>query len=83
MYSSTAGTDISFELNDSPFVKVLPPFQQKVLTQDMLSTSHIKIFYTCPTRASDLVGSVKPGPNNSSSSVIMASNGELVVQLLG
>ena len=74
-------------------MKVLPPIPAKSSHARYVSTAkiyirshviiHLSYFYReygCVLIASDLVGSVKPGPNNISSSVIMAhwpSNGRL------
>ena len=44
IYSPAADIQTSLELIDSPFVKLLPPFQQKVLTEEMFQ--QLKSIYT-------------------------------------
>ncbi len=91
MYSSTAGTEISFECEGTASIPAKSSHARYVSTAKICIRSHVSVihlsyFYRECGRVSDLVGSVKPGPNNISSSVIMAhwpSNGQLASDSFG
>ena len=90
IYTLPKDLTFSFDVEESPFIKALPPFQRKVLTEQLFhqlqsvykelfkhkEIVHMSYFYREYGHIQlgcNSLGSIKPGPNNVSSSIVMAN----------